>query len=113
MTVLYLNDGTGSFTESPEVFVSLAWGDINLADIDNDGDLDIINTGISIDYVNETHVYLNDGVGTFTEDTNQNLVALALSKIVFEDVDNDGNVDLLILYQSRQLFLATVISFKV
>lgn len=95
MTVLYLNDGTGSFTESPEVFVSLAWGDINLADIDNDGDLDIINTGISIDYVNETHVYLNDGVGTFTEDTNQNLVALALSKIVFEDVDNDGNVDLL------------------
>ncbi|MDP1136936.1 VCBS repeat-containing protein, partial [Klebsiella pneumoniae] len=43
ITKLYLNDGTGTFSEFTDVpFVSIAAGAVAFSDIDNDGDQDVL-----------------------------------------------------------------------
>ncbi|WP_324671428.1 FG-GAP-like repeat-containing protein [Hymenobacter sp. GOD-10R] len=42
-----LNDGTGTFSGTQEVTVSTGANNVALADVDNDGDLDLLTSGIS------------------------------------------------------------------
>lgn len=96
---VYLNDGFGEF----EPFLNhglpvFAKSNMEVADLDNDGDLDIICMGQS-DFIpnvnnNVTQVFLNDGLGFFSALPN------AIPKIIVEggiavgDIDNDGDLDL-------------------
>ena len=73
-------------------------GSCAMADIDNDGDLDLIITGADAQLTNrKTTLYTNDGMGNFTE-----VIGTGLSnwseggKIAFADVDGDADQDLLI-----------------
>ncbi len=66
MSKLYLNDGTGSFTETPNVFTKVALGSASFADIDLDGDQDLLLVGAVINNPSVTHIYTNDGQGNFT-----------------------------------------------
>jgi hypothetical protein len=88
---VWFNDGQGNFTASEQVFGNSKCGEVGLADLDSDGDLDAF-----IAYYNYTsgepdQVWFNDGTGHFT-DSGQRLghrnggVALA-------DLDNDGDID--------------------
>jgi len=102
---LYLNDGTGVFSDATsriparEDFTSA----IALGDVDGDGDLDaFIGNGYSNcpdgvvrdrwDF--ENHLYLNDGVGFFSDatpqipDHSENTLAAILA-----DADGDGDLD--------------------
>lgn len=94
---LYLNDGTGVFTDAttgrlpttPQFPRRMA-----LADLDGDGDLDltVCNLGGSSD----VRLYANDGSGTFSDQTATRLVPalLEFADLALADCDGDGDVDL-------------------
>ena len=68
---------------------SAAWGDY-----DNDGDLDVLLTGITADFVPVSEVWRNDG-GVFT-DIVAGLSHAFDSGVAWGDYDNDGDLDILL-----------------
>jgi len=100
ITKLYRNEGNNSFTEMKGVVLpgvnngSVAWGDY-----DNDGDLDILLTGITDNFdpaSGITKVYRNGGDGTFTEQKDIRLNGVSYSSASWGDYDNDGDLDILL-----------------
>jgi len=85
------NDGEGNFTLIDPSTIGIrhrAEDGVTTADVDNDGDLDLLLAGSS----GQAYLYINDGDGTFTH-------AKSFSDIKgymggFADFDNDGDVDL-------------------
>ncbi|HSU52469.1 MAG TPA: VCBS repeat-containing protein, partial [Candidatus Dormibacteraeota bacterium] len=66
---VWLNDGTGFFTDSGNVYPNLIARDVKLADVNGDGTLDaiVINTTSGFPQTNRSTIYLNDGAGNFTD----------------------------------------------
>ena len=58
--IIYYNDGQCNFVDSIRLSSDIAMVDVELADIDNDGDADIISLG-----ENDDRILLNDGNGGF------------------------------------------------
>ena len=91
-TKLYRNDGFGNFTAvANSIFADIRGEDIDVADTDRDGDLDVLLNGNT-----RNLLYINSGSGIFTE------VATGLQQTFggqneFADLDNDGDQDLLIV----------------
>ena len=97
---LAINENTnGQFLERETGLPALAGGNVELADIDNDNDLDILlqgdsDAGTGIDQF--AKIYRNDGDFAFTdiEVTLREFIALcAGSKRTWLDADNNGSVD--------------------
>ncbi|HSH01323.1 MAG TPA: LamG-like jellyroll fold domain-containing protein [Anaerolineae bacterium] len=90
---LWLNDGNGNFT-AVSTFGIQAY-DADLADFDNDGDLDaLVSTQTSNTSRNE--VWLNDGFGNFTTNSNYWVTSYNTTpNSEFADIDNDGDVDII------------------
>jgi len=65
---------------------SVAWGDY-----DNDGDLDLLLTGLPY----SSKIYRNDGSDTFTN-TGISLTGVSRSFSSWGDYDNDGDLDILL-----------------
>jgi len=93
---IYRNNGYDSFTEISALpgvgMSSVAWGDY-----DNDGDLDILLTGLSGAWPSRapvSHVYRNNGDSTFTDIT-AGLPGVFQSSVAWGDYDNDGDLDIL------------------
>lgn len=123
---MYLNRGDGSFVDETAARglhgPSLAYTGFGtaMADLDNDGDLDIvvangrINRGPVVPgapagflrpYAEPNAVFVNDGSGHFTAPaptvlTNRPGMSRGLA---FGDLDDDGRIDLLILETGREL----------
>lgn len=96
-TKLYRNDGTGNFTEvSGTAITGCDLGDIDIADADNDGDMDILISGEVTPGVNITELYANDGTGTFSLVTGTPFPGTIAGASSFADFDNDGDVDVFI-----------------
>lgn len=93
---LYLNDGTGVFTETLAGLQPIENGDADFADVDGDGDQDLFISGRSDGFDQVALLYLNDGLGTFTLDENAEIEGLELGTAKFNDMDQDGDPDLLI-----------------
>jgi len=97
---LYINDGLGNFTERlTSDFVGLTYGSVAFEDVDRDGDQDLLTVGYtgadvasSGDFV--SILYLNDGLGNFTEKENTPFEGVARSAVAFADVNGDGYPDL-------------------
>jgi hypothetical protein len=94
-TRLWLNDGTGRFTDRteermPETLVRFSW-DINLVDVDNDFDLDVV---VSCKRCGGGTLFRNDGRGLFQEDFRA--IPQYTNNYSFEamDVNGDGSLDL-------------------
>lgn len=90
---LLLNDGQGNFTETQgrlPVSVNQSAG-YAVGDIDADGDLDLIEANVG-----ENQVFINDGTGSFSDETASRLAPGVRStrKLVLGDVDGDGDLDL-------------------
>lgn len=64
---LYLNAGNGIFNLSSTPFIGLAYGTSILADLDNDGDPDLVYNGRDAAGVAHTLMYINNGDATFTQ----------------------------------------------
>ncbi len=92
---LYLNDGSGRFSE-----VSLNYNSqyltsgVAVGDLDNDGDQDIfINHGNQIlGNVQLSEILLNDGYAKFT--SVPTLEKLQCTSVALGDLDNDGDLDI-------------------
>ena len=93
---LYINDGTGNFTiSSGTPFEASNSGDIDFGDIDGDNDLDLIMTGKDASGNVFSKLYTNNGTGSFTLVTGTIFTGVYMSSTEFIDVDNDGDLDLL------------------
>ncbi|MBI9065785.1 MAG: VCBS repeat-containing protein [Salinivirgaceae bacterium] len=98
MGKLYKSNGDGTFTEQSDIEIpplnmaSADWGDY-----DNDGDLDLLLSGIHKTSNNEVNtVYQNNGNNTFTEQTGITLDDPTdyRHSIAWADYDNDGYLDI-------------------
>ncbi|MFM1875612.1 MAG: hypothetical protein RL266_1349, partial [Bacteroidota bacterium] len=69
--------------------------DIDFGDIDGDNDLDLIMTGKDASGNVFSKLYTNNGTGSFTLVTGTIFTGVYMSSTEFIDVDNDGDLDLL------------------
>lgn len=96
---LYLNDGAGNFTEQTgSPFEAVRHSSVAFADVDKDGDVDVLISGtidaFGIDFMSK--LYINDGMGNFSEQIGQAFEGVWVGSVAFSDVDGDGDQDLLI-----------------
>ena len=92
---LYDNDGYGNFREidnNPFIQVERAFADI--ADIDGDGDIDVLVSGRQIN-IPKTTLYRND-CGLFTIDQGSNFANYENGRVAFSDIDNDSDQDVIL-----------------
>ncbi len=99
---IYDNDGMGTFTSMPSLVVAPGFvaDDVQVADIDNDGDLDGLLAGVVFGGV----LALRNNGGTLSDDTVNILPVGTINRgAVFEDLDGDGDVDLVLNGDNRVL----------
>lgn len=71
----------------------------DLSDVDNDGDLDVLITGMSYNSLNSMELYLNDGFGSFTTATSTSFEAIREGDLQFVDIDGDADEDIFLMGQ--------------
>lgn len=92
---LYLNDGSGVFTEvisTPFIEGTSA----AFLDMDNDNDMDLIVSGSTNNNGVMTTLYVNDGSGNFSLVNNTPFTGVQFSDISTGDSDSDGDADILL-----------------
>ena len=93
---LYLNDGTGNFTDSGQNLNPVSTGDVAFGDLDGDGDLDAyLANGHQRGGNSSDRVWLNDGTGKFT-DSGQRLGRSNGRSVELGDLDGDGDLDAIV-----------------
>lgn len=107
VTRVYRNDGGDVFTSAgiglPDVRIAAGgWGDY-----DNDGDLDILLSGLLDASVPIARVYRNDGGGIFT-DGGAGLDDIAEGSAAWGDYDNDGDLDLVLTGRANYYLYARI-----
>jgi hypothetical protein len=98
-----INDGTGQFVAVWELDDSQAmYGDLALADLDGDGDLDaLVANGFRSEGSFPTRLLWNDGHGQFTE-SGQELNETLAAQFAVGDLDLDGDLDLFVSSGARR-----------
>jgi len=92
----YLNDGNGVYTlDASNNFLGLSNGSVVIFDADNDNDMDIIICG-SVNLIEYTKLYLNDGTGSFSLETATPISNIRQGGIAYSDIDNDTDLDFII-----------------
>jgi hypothetical protein len=105
--VVYLNNGAASFYSGPIICGANAaqvrcvgtgldrTSSTALADIDGDGDLDIISGSSQ----GQGTIYLNDSLGNFPASRALDAASDAAGGLAAADIDQDGDTDLVVAYQ--------------
>lgn len=101
--LMYMNDGTGRFTEeSASRFPALLFSTsaLDVGDVDNDGDIDILfgNGDPNVFVTQQNHLLINNGSGYFSEmggsyGIPQGVVDTTKTILLF-DPDRDGDLDI-------------------
>jgi hypothetical protein len=101
---ILINDGSGFFTDETTSRLPLPVGgeetrEVDLGDVDNDGDPDIFFSNVTFTqgFPSQNRLLLNDGSGFFTDVTSTNLPISQQNTVDgdFRDVDLDGDLDIL------------------
>ena len=85
---VWLNDGSGNFTDSGQRIGIASSNQATLADVDGDGDLDVFVANLYL----PSQVWLNDGSGNFGL-TRQYLGQFSKPFLELGDMDGDGDID--------------------
>jgi len=92
-SILYKNNGNGSFVDSELQMPGVWLGDAAWGDYDMDGNIDLIISGFkNPDRI--TKLYHNNGMGSFDEVTGIPFEGVSHSSLKWGDYDNDGDLDL-------------------
>ncbi len=95
-SIMYRNDGDGAFKNIGASLQEAATSSADWADMNNDGDLDLLVSGRCIGCgVLATNVYHNYGDGNFSYDS-QTMVEVERCAVSWVDYDNDGDPDVFI-----------------
>jgi hypothetical protein len=89
---LFRNDGNSNFTEISQSFFPLSQGNIVFADMDNDGDNDIVAGGLN-NGSSHLEIYENNGYFSFTFQTS--LEGYFNGDIELRDFDGNGLIDII------------------
>ncbi len=96
---IWLNDGSGTFTDSGQSLGSNASNGVELGDVDGDGDLDmfVANTQSWSGSTSSqgTRLWINDGSGHYL-DSGQDFGSGTTLGIVMGDLDGDGDLDVVL-----------------
>ncbi len=96
-TELYLNDGFGNFSpQNTTPFMTCFNSSLDMADVDSDGDMDILYSGRDLKFSPFTILYLNEGDDTFIESPDFEVESIYAGDLAIEDVNGDANPDLII-----------------
>ena len=103
---LYLNDGRGNFSRSANALPPMydTKSCVRPCDIDQDGDLDLFVGGRVVGFAYGkspvSYLLINDGKGTFTDQTDQRAAVLRraglVTDAVWADYDGDKDLDLIL-----------------
>ncbi|MCO5267969.1 MAG: T9SS type A sorting domain-containing protein [Brumimicrobium sp.] len=105
LSLLYYNNGNYGFsTTKANAFEGMSSAAVNFADIDGDGDIDIIVSGFRTGdnpgtSVLKTDMYLNDGDGEYTMVAGTGLGGASGAggtSMACADIDGDGDIDIII-----------------
>lgn len=98
ITKIYTNNGNGSLSDSGISLTGVQESSVSWGDYDNDGDLDLVISGLTgaTSTTGITKLYENTGDGNFSENTNVSLTDVGYSAVAWADYDNDGDLDLVI-----------------
>ncbi len=99
---LYENDGLGNFTRNTSSGLEqfgLYFGRIKVADLNNDGHLDLITNGrLGISATGfQTRIFINNADGTFSLTPTPGISPNIKGSIDVADVNHDGNIDFIIV----------------
>lgn len=99
-TKLYLNDGAGTFAlDTNHGIPNLGTDDLQVVDMDSDGDLDLLLTGYSISnnaFTHEARIYFNNGSADFSTTVNTLFTTYNAHTIDAADINQDGELDIVI-----------------
>ena len=91
-TLVFANDGLGSFEVIENEFIGLYNGEVLWGDYDQDGDLDLAAAGFNAEDTPEFRIYENEGAQF--ADAGLDLPGLGFSDLAWGDYDGDGDFDL-------------------
>ena len=100
---VYLNNGNAVFSPKGSAVFTPVSGVVRVIDVENDGDPDVIISGRDAGNVNSTKLYRNDGFGNFSFDANAIFAAVRGEDIDVADTDGDGDLDVLLNGDTRNL----------
>ena len=112
VSIIYRNEGSNIFALQSSIYLTgvsnsmsknVTWGDY-----DNDGDLDILLTGLS-DFGRVSKIYRNNSDNTFTEMTSIDLLDVYDSSVAWGDYDNDGDLDIILTGSSLTNLRNTIV----
>ncbi|MFN8396691.1 MAG: VCBS repeat-containing protein [Bacteroidia bacterium] len=101
-TILLHNSGTSLDPDTSQALAAVSLGDAAWADMDADGDPDLVVTGESGPRRSVTLVYRNVG-GVLTLVPTPDLPGLGMGRVRWADMDNDGDPDLVLTGFSEAL----------
>lgn len=93
LSKIYRNNGDGTFTEITSGLPGIYRSSVSWGDVDRDGDLDILMTGMTTNAERVSRIYLNDGTGKFTLMQGTSFIPVFKGCSSFGDIDNDGYPD--------------------
>lgn len=88
---VWINDGTGQFTDSGQLLGSWQTQEVKSFDVDMDGDMDVVSANSQS---TPNRIWLNDGTGTFS-DSGQELGSSSSIDIAYGDFNGDSYVDII------------------
>ena len=94
---MWLNNGTGFFTDSGQALGTADSRGVSLGDLDGDGDLDafVSNGVVGAGAFTANTVWWNDGTGVFT-DSGLRLGSTKSYSSSLGDLDGDGDLDVIV-----------------